>query len=280
MSSEIDSDKTLIHESGHALFGLQDEYCCDSNYNQLSNVPNIWTSLAGCQAEAADIGHPTSNCTQIAKGTTQSINFWYIDPSGPTGSIMGSSQHEPGSDFGKAGRRRINWRYGQCVGGQCMQIQPESAELTRTVAAAVNTENTFTIGALSLIPQLAVEVKISEEGAQALDSTIIYVPVQTDDTLGGDFAVRFRAGSEVIASYEIPDPRLFELEDQQYIVASEAQTFIYAPLSKNLTDVQIRPVRQIVFLHGPAFEPPIDTINLVPLVQQACAEQAELAECQ
>jgi hypothetical protein len=118
MSSEIDYDKTLIHESGHALFGLQDEYCCDSNYAEQACVANIWNSLAGCEADATDISHPASNCTQLCDSAT-CINFWYIDPEGTDGCIMGDSQHNAGSDFGKACHRRIVWRYTKCMDGNC-----------------------------------------------------------------------------------------------------------------------------------------------------------------
>lgn len=121
MSSEIDYDKTLIHESGHALFDLRDEYCCDSSYSQQPCVPNIWSSLAGCQSDASNISHPASNCTQICSGT-DCINFWRIDPTAPIGCIMGPSQHAANSDFGKACLRRINWRYGKCISGDCFTI--------------------------------------------------------------------------------------------------------------------------------------------------------------
>lgn len=116
MSSEIDYDKTLLHETGHALFDLRDEYCCDSSYSQQACVPNLWGSLSACEAEASSIGYPTSNCTQLSDGT-QTLDFWYIDPAGVDGCMMGDSLHNADSDFGQACTRRIYWRYGKCLGG-------------------------------------------------------------------------------------------------------------------------------------------------------------------
>jgi hypothetical protein len=117
-SSEINYDKTLIHESGHALFGLQDEYCCDSSYAQQSCQPNIYSSLANCQADAPNLELPTGDCAQIVDGN-DSINFWRIDPLGAGGCMMGPRQHNADSDFAKACVRRIVWRYSKCGGGEC-----------------------------------------------------------------------------------------------------------------------------------------------------------------
>jgi len=118
-SSEIDYDKTLVHETGHALFNLKDEYCCDSSYSQQACVPNLYASLAACQADAPNLSLPASACTQLSKGGT-TINFWRIDSAATAdGCIMGPAQHEAGSDHREADRRRILWRWGKCLGGQC-----------------------------------------------------------------------------------------------------------------------------------------------------------------
>lgn len=40
--SSLNSDNgTILHESGHGLFGLADEYCCDGGYFQAATNPNI-----------------------------------------------------------------------------------------------------------------------------------------------------------------------------------------------------------------------------------------------
>lgn len=118
MSSEINYDKTLIHETGHALFDLRDEYYGQTNYAQQACYPNIWDNLADCEADASQISHSPSFCSQICSGAN-CVNFWRIDPTTPNGCIMGPSQHNADSEFGKACQRRIRWRYGKCIEGNC-----------------------------------------------------------------------------------------------------------------------------------------------------------------
>lgn len=118
MSSEIDYDKTLIHETGHALFGLADEYCCDSSYFTQACSKNLYATLASCQSDAPNLDYPASNCTQLTDGTT-TLNFWRIDPTTAPGCMMGPSQHTAGSVFRAACARRLQWRYGKCLGGNC-----------------------------------------------------------------------------------------------------------------------------------------------------------------
>lgn len=117
-SSEIDYDKTLVHETGHALFNLMDEYCCDSTYAQQSCVPNLYGSLRACQADAPNVGRSPNDCVQLSSGA-RSINFWRVDAIGAAGCIMGSDAHNAGSDHRHADRRRIQWRRDKCLGGRC-----------------------------------------------------------------------------------------------------------------------------------------------------------------
>ena len=119
MSSEITNDKSLIHETGHALYDLQDEYCCDSSYSPQNCVPNLWKSLEDCEAYAPTAGLQVSDCTQLASGS-QTKPYWFVDPKGSSGCLMGNSQHFSGSDFGPACELRIYWRYDNCLSGDCM----------------------------------------------------------------------------------------------------------------------------------------------------------------
>lgn len=122
-SSEIDYDKTLIHETGHALFDLRDEYCCDSSYSQQSCYPNLYASLAACQADAPSLGLQASDCVQLTSAT-QTLNFWRVDPTSAPGCMMGPSQHTSTSDHGPADRRRIDWRRIGCLTGNCFPSCP------------------------------------------------------------------------------------------------------------------------------------------------------------
>jgi hypothetical protein len=49
-TAEPTSFRTIIHETGHGLFGLPDEYCCDSFYSEVR--PVLYANQAGCTSDA------------------------------------------------------------------------------------------------------------------------------------------------------------------------------------------------------------------------------------
>jgi hypothetical protein len=117
-SSENWYGKSIAHETGHALFGLRDEYA-GANYGFYpphACMSNIFSSEAVCAAEAPSIGLPASFCV-LADATW---GVWRIDPADAKGSLMGPAQHYSWSDFGLASLRRISWRYDKCLSGDCM----------------------------------------------------------------------------------------------------------------------------------------------------------------
>jgi len=59
------SPKVVVHETGHRIFGMADEYCCDGGYWQPSDpYPNIYTSLYQCQAKSATPNHCYNFCPE------------------------------------------------------------------------------------------------------------------------------------------------------------------------------------------------------------------------
>lgn len=119
MSSEVNDDKTIVHETAHTLYRLQDEYCCNTKYAPQPCVPNIYASLADCEADAPKLGYPATNCIQLSGGTT-TLNVWRIDPSTEPACIMGPNQNKESSLFRAACLRRLIWRYRKCLAGECM----------------------------------------------------------------------------------------------------------------------------------------------------------------
>ncbi|MDN8616480.1 hypothetical protein [Variovorax ginsengisoli] len=113
---------TIVHETGHAVFGLSDEYCCDGGIISTSwPHENMFTSLAACQASATAHGLPTASCTQL---TTTNGFCGGADASGTP--ILGSTdlkwRQDTASDLmgcggnnGAAGgildSERIQWYY-------------------------------------------------------------------------------------------------------------------------------------------------------------------------
>lgn len=121
MSAHMNDTKTVLHESGHSLFGLEDEYCCDSDYQQATCLPNIWATLAACQRDAPALHLDSGECRQLSDGG-KTVNFWRIDPVGDRGCIMGDAEYKSCSDFGPACLRRIRGIYGNCQKGACFPL--------------------------------------------------------------------------------------------------------------------------------------------------------------
>lgn len=119
MSAEVDNEKVIIHETAHTLYALQDEYCCNTNYHPQPCVPNIYGSLADCEADAPNLGYPAANCIQLSSDA-EVKNVWRIDPSTEPACIMGPNQNKTSSLFRNACLRRLIWRYKKCIAGTCM----------------------------------------------------------------------------------------------------------------------------------------------------------------
>ena len=80
--SEPTSYRTFVHESGHALFGLKDEYCCDSRYSQNDPNPNIWESRTACRDDATAEGWDPEQCREFCTAGSGNCGsgFWKNDP--------------------------------------------------------------------------------------------------------------------------------------------------------------------------------------------------------
>ena len=104
---------TLRHESGHAIFGLADEYCCDGGYWQPSPNPNIYSSLSNCQNDAPNLGLNASACTNYCAAGTMcnwrgtgmqaccGSGWWKLDPD--TCNMLNGQRYQSGC------QRRVNW---------------------------------------------------------------------------------------------------------------------------------------------------------------------------
>jgi parallel beta-helix repeat protein len=59
-----------IHESGHGIFGLVDEYKGDTYYTQNDPLSNVWSSKAECEADAIAEGWDKSRCWNFCPSGT------------------------------------------------------------------------------------------------------------------------------------------------------------------------------------------------------------------
>jgi hypothetical protein len=107
-----DGGRLILHESGHAVFGLIDAYCGDTYYIENDPFPNVWSSGSACRRSAADDRWNSSACGQItgpARAPGDSVcsePFWKYDPEPD---IMGFGVYSYFGKFGEADTTRINY---------------------------------------------------------------------------------------------------------------------------------------------------------------------------
>lgn len=101
---------TLLHESGHATFGLADEYCGQTAYFQQKVFPNIYSTQAQCLADPLAVG-VTGACQQITN--TNCTKDWYRVEPGPSTSddLMTNAGH---MTVNRADQRRIDFVFDLC----------------------------------------------------------------------------------------------------------------------------------------------------------------------
>jgi hypothetical protein len=79
--------KVILHESGHAVFGIADTYCGNTYYTQNDPFANVWSSEAACINDLKSKGGDTSRCRQIvwedpatAANPDCTKSYWKWDP--------------------------------------------------------------------------------------------------------------------------------------------------------------------------------------------------------
>jgi hypothetical protein len=107
-SAEGGNTKAFLHESGHGVFGLADEYnaapSCYTNYNVPAvDEPNIWDAEAKCRAEQTAKDRDPDACHQF---TTCQGGWWGIHQSGD-GNVMQVGM--VGDPWGIEAGERVRW---------------------------------------------------------------------------------------------------------------------------------------------------------------------------
>ena len=108
----VGANQTALHETGHTVFDLADEYCCDGGYWTASPHGNMFSSQSTCQSSATSHGWPTTDCAQLAGpncGGGTASTWWRSDG--------GNDLMQCGNTYGRADDARIFWLYfEQCNG--------------------------------------------------------------------------------------------------------------------------------------------------------------------
>jgi hypothetical protein len=114
--SEPTSYRTFVHESGHSVFGLKDEYCCDSHYQQQDTLPNIWSSRNNCEDDATAMGWDLGDCSNFCEAGSVNCGsgFWDIDsPDCIMAGSLGCGTGTTMCQFDEACLRRVNYVFSQ-----------------------------------------------------------------------------------------------------------------------------------------------------------------------
>jgi hypothetical protein len=104
-----DAAWVFVHESGHFLHGLGDEYVGGGNWS-VSDPANVYDSKASCEAAAATLSINPSFCAQI--GTT---GTWRMDDGSPTT----MEDRVLTSDWRTASGIALSRRFTRCGSGAC-----------------------------------------------------------------------------------------------------------------------------------------------------------------
>lgn len=100
-TAEGHDTKAFLHESGHGVFGMADEYDGNTSYFQSANEPNIWSSDSNCENEQNNKGRDPSDCSQF----TSRQNGWYKTHTQQTVMEWGDT----GEPWGTEGVERLEW---------------------------------------------------------------------------------------------------------------------------------------------------------------------------
>lgn len=104
-----DAAWVMLHEAGHFLFGLGDEYVGGGN-SSISTPKNVFSSKAACESASTSSSLPISQCVQI--GTT---GTWRNDDAQNTT----MEDHILSSDWRTLSSRALSTRISRCNSGAC-----------------------------------------------------------------------------------------------------------------------------------------------------------------
>jgi hypothetical protein len=110
---------TVLHETGHAVFALPDEYCresgnrCDGGYWENPEKPSLYDTNAECVADAPDLGRTAAQCRSFTTAQTPPMTWFLSEPT--PNDLMNVDQRPPQA----ADIRRMDWVFNNCAAGMC-----------------------------------------------------------------------------------------------------------------------------------------------------------------
>lgn len=169
--------RSFIHESGHGIFGLADEYDgCGTYYFQPDPMPNIWATEALGRADATSEGW---NPDEIQKFTDCQADWWKL---GTTEYIMWDGTRFS-NGWGAPASRRIQWFLNRYA-GEAAQASSQSEK------------------SIWLNLEVSSEVFNLLDKSFVIDSPPNYLPGKHDFT-----AKVYSTGGVLLGEYGFNDPR-------------------------------------------------------------------------
>lgn len=104
-----DAPWVLLHEAGHFLFGLGDEYVGGGN-SSISDPKNVVGSKGSCESTSTTFGLPTSQCVQIGSSGT-----WRNDD----GQDTTMEDRTLSSDWRTLSSKALGNHLSKCINGAC-----------------------------------------------------------------------------------------------------------------------------------------------------------------
>lgn len=210
----------IVHELGHALFKLTDEYCGCTGYSRSGHTPNVWTSLSDCQSAASDEGWNLGSCQEItctrdcddppdgvAERTIEDL--WRYDPNDMDNDRDGSFGEDPIDGLDNDGDSLIdedpvNPDYMTACGSGCpAEYLFYEADVRRINAALTSWESSHTRGIL-------MKFNINGNNITLIESEV----VDGHPKLGfqeGPFSGQILSSKDsVLQMFQIWDPRVRE----------------------------------------------------------------------
>lgn len=107
-TAEGGNTKAFLHESGHGIFDLGDEYDgCNTFYFNAADEPNIFETEAACRAEQTDKSRDPDVCRQF---TACQGGWWGIHQDGDGNVMQIGNVNDP---WGTEAAERVRWWFNQ-----------------------------------------------------------------------------------------------------------------------------------------------------------------------
>jgi parallel beta-helix repeat protein len=189
------TQRSFIHEAGHGIFKLKDEYedttspCTGYSQNDDDGGPaNIWSSQANCEAEAIAEGWDEERCEDpfCDEDPCCGSGWWKVDHDAPEIMINNSN------GFGVACSRRINWIFDEYPDAKSSSSRILQGEGEKTVKLFLH---------------------FLDDEITHLGTRIGYGSPRDYRVQGGDFLVSIRDGEgALLYEFGIYDPREINAE--------------------------------------------------------------------